>query len=554
MDRGYWTGGLRWIAAVVLALTALGWGTARAETTVPVCIAPGAGTAATVARLPARFDCDTPQVAWGPGDYWAMSRSVPPGLGRVPALVRSYSLWQDGLDVWALYADGRLLRLPLARGVPSIGTAIEHLLPGRAVPVTRLLWRVTGAQNVRGIVLGVRVTGLAEQAHASIDSAAIGGWVAGLCAGLLFFNVALWMALRRPFQLAYCAMVAGFLLYTVASAGFVDRLFPALGPLVELRITGFTFILCIVGGMWFARSFLEERVLGRRGDLMVRATSLTLLALAVAREALAPWQAHAIDLLQGTALLGVLVATGFMATLAWTRASQYRRIWPVTVIVPALLAAMRAANTFQIGVRPFAMQQWMLGAMTAGIVSSSLAIAYRIHLLGRERDEARTQEIAARLLADTDPLTGLMNRRSFLHQAIGREGAQLLLIVDLDHFKAINETIGHDGGDEVLRLVARTLATALPPDALIARIGGEEFAVVAAASSSVSPRLIVDALRGQRMPYDLAVTASIGTCTGPLLRETDWKQLYRQADRALYAAKAAGRDRVRDAGMLPLAA
>ncbi|MFX7784946.1 diguanylate cyclase, partial [Acinetobacter baumannii] len=78
---------------------------------------------------------------------------------------------------------------------------------------------------------------------------------------------------------------------------------------------------------------------------------------------------------------------------------------------------------------------------------SSVGIAYRIRLLGRERDEARAQELAARALADIDPLTGLLNRRAFLHRAIGRPGAQTLLILDIDHFKAVNETIGHDGGD-----------------------------------------------------------------------------------------------------------
>jgi GGDEF domain-containing protein len=56
---------------------------------------------------------------------------------------------------------------------------------------------------------------------------------------------------------------------------------------------------------------------------------------------------------------------------------------------------------------------------------------------------------------------------------------------------------------------------------------------------------ILDRLRNARMPFDLQVTASIGTCTGPLLREADWKTLYRSADAALYEAKAAGRDRAR---------
>lgn len=56
---------------------------------------------------------------------------------------------------------------------------------------------------------------------------------------------------------------------------------------------------------------------------------------------------------------------------------------------------------------------------------------------------------------------------------------------------------------------------------------------------------MLDGLRGHRMPFDLGVTASIGTCVGPLHREIDWKTMYRNADRALFEAKAAGRDRVR---------
>ena len=85
----------------------------------------------------------------------------------------------------------------------------------------------------------------------------------------------------------------------------------------------------------------------------------------------------------------------------------------------------------------------------------------------------------------------------------------------------------------------------MPPEALVARIGGEEFAIVAPADIAIEPRAILEKLRAGRMPYDVTVTASIGTCTGPLLREVDWKALYACADRALFEAKSAGRDRVR---------
>ena len=82
-------------------------------------------------------------------------------------------------------------------------------------------------------------------------------------------------------------------------------------------------------------------------------------------------------------------------------------------------------------------------------------------------------------------------------------------------------------------------------DALVARIGGEEFAILLPADRAIDATTILDRLRAERMPFDLTVTASIGASTGPLLTEIDWKKLYRRADRALFAAKTAGRDRVR---------
>jgi diguanylate cyclase (GGDEF)-like protein len=212
---------------------------------------------------------------------------------------------------------------------------------------------------------------------------------------------------------------------------------------------------------------------------------------------------------------------------------------------PIVLACLRVASALNAIGWSFWLDNSTILTMTVEALFSSLAIAYRIRLLSLDRDEAREQEIAARLLADTDPLTGLFNRRAFLRHAIGREGDQTLLLADIDHFKRVNETIGHDGGDEVLRVFARTLRQSVPPEALVARIGGEEFAIITPVGLAVEAEDILARLRASRMPYDLAVTASIGTCSGPLMRETDWKALYRCADRALFEAKAAGRDRVR---------
>ena len=75
------------------------------------------------------------------------------------------------------------------------------------------------------------------------------------------------------------------------------------------------------------------------------------------------------------------------------------------------------------------------------------------------------------------------------------QAGSTVLVIDLDHFKQVNETIGHDGGDEVLRVVARALRAAAPPDALVARIGGEEFAIVSPCADATPPARVLDALR-----------------------------------------------------------
>jgi diguanylate cyclase (GGDEF)-like protein len=232
---------------------------------------------------------------------------------------------------------------------------------------------------------------------------------------------------------------------------------------------------------------------------------------------------------------------------AWRLRSNYLWLFAIAWGAPILTAALRALSNLHVLPWSFWIDNSTILAMIVEAIVSSLAVAYRIRLLRDERDDAIEREVMMRRLADTDPLTGLLNRRAFLHQAIGRTGEQLLLIVDLDHFKRVNETLGHDGGDEVLRVFARMLRTSVPQGTLVARIGGEEFAILAPSDTPVEPESVLARLRQMRMPFDIQVTASIGTCRGTLASEVDWKALYRVADAALFDAKSAGRDRVRHA-------
>jgi diguanylate cyclase (GGDEF)-like protein len=163
----------------------------------------------------------------------------------------------------------------------------------------------------------------------------------------------------------------------------------------------------------------------------------------------------------------------------------------------------------------------------------------------------------------TDPLTGCLNRRGF-DQALAREAARArragselaLLALDLDHFKMINDTYGHLAGDEVLRAAGALLNQAARGGDVVARTGGEEFAVLlpdtdAAAAFQFASRLC-DVVRGHpfvaasKAGAPIRITTSIGVVAGSPDPDDKFSGLFSaRADMALYAAKRSGRDRVR---------
>ena len=561
---GRWlSGGL---AAVLCCLLALISTAARAQglpgRAVAVCIAPvrAGDTAAAVLRAaPSRFDCDRPQGEWPTGDYWARSAPLPAHLGEYePVDVRFTSLWQQRVTVVARYADDRVATMTmdahaLARHL-RLGAIVTWRVPARHVAVTQLLWHVEGAAALRGVIVGATVATPDETARSDLILCALYAGFAGLCLALLIYNVALYAAMRHRFQLIYCCMVLALLGYAASLSGVLVWLLPGLDNNVRLRINYLTLALAAASALVFARTFFEERIFSGWLDRVVTVIAPLPVVAAIAYAVLAPHLIEAVDLAFTLSFLPLLAAVVPMLWRAWRRRSNYLWLFAIAWGTPVAMGLLRIAAGLRLVGWNIWIDQSTILSMALEALLSSLAIAYRIRLLAHERDEAREQEIAARLLADSDPLTGLLNRRAFLRQAIGRPGDQTLQVVDIDHFKRVNETIGHDGGDEVLRVVARALRQAVPADALVARIGGEEFAILSDAAHAVPADTVLDALRGQRMPFDVAVTASVGLCTGPLLREVDWKALYRCADQALFAAKAAGRDRARDAGTIARAA
>ena len=149
--------------------------------------------------------------------------------------------------------------------------------------------------------------------------------------------------------------------------------------------------------------------------------------------------------------------------------------------------------------------------------------------------------------ARTDPLTGLPNRRAFALQvdaAMARGTRVVVAVIDIDHFKTVNDTHGHAKGDELLCTVAQALRDAAGGRGLVARFGGEEFVWLLLDVDLETARLHCEVLRMTvaDATLDLPVTVSIGVAAGHP-GETA-QELFVRADTLLYTAKAGGRDRV----------
>lgn len=187
----------------------------------------------------------------------------------------------------------------------------------------------------------------------------------------------------------------------------------------------------------------------------------------------------------------------------------------------------------------------------------TVGIAFLALALVKEASEHRSSE-KLRALTLQDPLTGIGNRRHFDERLVAEVARArrhrwplALLLIDVDHFKAFNDLHGHPEGDECLRLIARTIAASVRrPGDLAARYGGEEFAVLMPSTTLEGAMEVAHAVRSavNAKPHDTCfavVTISVGVASGvPPATDPRGEALLRMADRALYEAKRAGRDRV----------
>ncbi|WP_245865763.1 GGDEF domain-containing protein [Rhodococcoides kyotonense] len=282
-------------------------------------------------------------------------------------------------------------------------------------------------------------------------------------------------------------------------------------------------------------------------------------------------------------MAGVAVSAYLIADPAGMRA-----VTGMLAIVPAIAASGSPprVTTFLTGVSvSMASALSIVGMGSSGwavtfvaIGAAATAVLVPVALISGLRRALHTINEQLQVLASTDPLTGLANRRGLLTLAeklldtAAKQRVQIsALVVDIDLFKTVNDTDGHAAGDRALTAVAEALNHAVDdvgaPNAIVSRIGGEEFLVLA---PKMPGTVLADGVL-HWVRSNCTVTVSVGTVTVDLHQSLPGRQpirprpnrtdrdidavldhVVRAADSALYEAKSAGRDRARDAGVLQL--
>lgn len=363
----------------------------------------------------------------------------------------------------------------------------------------------------------------------------------------LLFNAAFYRALREPFVLWHSALALSLLVTIFVSSGLSVLFFDP--PAMTLSwMTAVVFGMTIASGIMFTHSFIEPGAMSMRLRRLLPFCAGWAMLLGLFHAAFPlvarPWQASLYTAGFAPVLI-VFVAAMANALNKGSRAAKFQVIGYLPMVLVALIRLVT-------GVMPWshssdAMILFYLGCVSE-VLFTTLGMADRLVTMKRERDRACVEIDILERLSETDALTGLLNRRAIERQfeQLRADGFTTLAVVDLDDFKTINDENGHAVGDAVLKAVA--IALQAGPDVRAFRFGGEEFVLLLrghdADMRAELRRTAIPAAVARGVPeLGRAVTASMGVTS--LSREEGFTIPYERADQLLYAAKNAGKDRMR---------
>lgn len=394
---------------------------------------------------------------------------------------------------------------------------------------------------------------------------------------LLFYNIFLWLFLRKKEYFWYNAYLIG-VISTIMTFNQLGAHYIWTNSMYFMDMMPFFAIVTVlVSFIMFTREFLEtSKQLPRVDQILKIIIMINILAIILANLGLRHYSVAIVHLTSFTVVLFPII--GFVL---WRRGYKIARGYIIASTILAI-AVLSPLLRFSEVLHTSELLLWTLrfGFIAEGVLLA-IALADRItilettkitaqeevkHVLEKAKQtlefevEKRTQELEvqtqkAEKLARTDVMTGISNRRAFLergkemvYEAIRYKTPFSLIIIDIDHFKKVNDTYGHESGDLVLQSFATEIGKHIRDNDFFARIGGEEFVLLLPHTSSdealQKAHALVDAIKKLEISYktsSINITASMGVCQ--FLHEDDTiDTLLSKADLALYHVKEHGRN------------
>ncbi|MBL8522806.1 MAG: GGDEF domain-containing protein [Betaproteobacteria bacterium] len=483
---------------------------------------------------------------------------LPPSDGKW-VLDIDYTLL-NRIDVYVT-ADARVLRravlgntLPFAeRPIASRTHAVAlDFEPG---PRYELLLRIETAGSM---ILPITLSKPSAFHTRAINEQMIQGLLTSLGLCLLLYSLLQWVSLRETLYLKYAFLISGSVLFSVHFFGLGELYLWTDNIWLETHMAGLTSLLASCGTALFVEDVLQADMSPRLRRAM------KVLAMVLACSALL----HAIDVFNINHVSVVIGTLGLMPALMGVPGAiaRVRRgdsvglyfivAWVGYFIASAIMVGVVKGH---VGANFWTMHVFQIGATFDMLIFLRIAVlrSAAVHLAAQRATQERDSLIS---LAHTDPLTGLLNRRGLndtLRASLmnsTRDRMLAVFVIDLDEFKPVNDQYGHDVGDELLMVVAQRLRATMRANDAVARVGGDEFVIMAAGLHSEAQarelgNKLLDALR---TPFSLgtlgARTCRIGGTIGYALAPQDGMdaaQLLKTADAAMYAGKQAGKNALR---------
>jgi diguanylate cyclase (GGDEF)-like protein len=510
---------------------------------------------ANIIQKPNGFKCTTHQNSMVAGDYWVrfdLSKSL--HTANKGMVFRTASLWDQGIQLWTVHSDGQVHHYDSRTNGDinpmRLGSTVIVPIHANRHDITMIIAHVRQSAAMRGVMQQSQLATTEDALSFEMKLAALYAAFMGLSLALLVYNLALWRGMRQPFLLAYCAMALATLCYAFFTSGAPHYIWPAMTGTERLRFTIPLLAINAATVAIFIRHFFETATVPKWLVKLTYGYAATIPAYALIYAAAAPAYVKLMDIIYVASFVPLPIIAAIYAIVAYRQKDRFFRYFVIAWTAPIVAVVCRILYSMDILAYNILIENSTLAGLAIEALISSLAISRRVQMLAAARDRAEMAEANAMVIADTDALTLLPNRRAFVRRLLSEPCDWQLVLVDIDHFKRVNDTLGHVDGDEVLVRLAGIIRGYENDQSIVARLGGEEFAIATmispAGTEAIAPEPLLAAIRNTEMPGGYRITASIGVARRIICEEMDWKILYRAADMALYRAKAQGRDRYVD--------